>query len=176
VAGPEHVNHPSSDRLGWAAFEQVAPSMAAAGSDRFDRTGLVLVGTIRRDGTPRISPVEPLIAHGELWLGMMPRSTKALDLLRDPRVLVHSIVSDKDGSEGEFKLRGRAEEVRDPADRARFETALREHIGWSPEGTDYHLFTVSIESAVLTTFIGGEQVVTRWTAEDGERELKGSKG
>ena len=41
---------------------------------------------------------------------------KALDLLRDPRVTVHSVVADRSGTEGEFKVYGRAEDVRDPAD------------------------------------------------------------
>ena len=45
---------------------------------------------------------------GQLALGMMWRSMKALDLLRDPRCVVHSVVSDKDGTEGEFKVYGRA--------------------------------------------------------------------
>jgi hypothetical protein len=49
---------------------------------------VVLVATIRRDGTPRLSPVEPFVLEGELWLSMMPASTKAHDLDRDPLVLV----------------------------------------------------------------------------------------
>ena len=47
---------------------------------------------------PRISPVEPLIADGHLYLGMMWRSRKALDLLRDPRCTVHSTVSERNGT------------------------------------------------------------------------------
>ena len=30
---------------------------------------------------------------GELWLSMMPASTKARDLYRDPRILLHSIIT-----------------------------------------------------------------------------------
>ena len=44
----------------------------------------MLVGTIRKDGTPRISPNEPDFAVGRLFVSMMWRSKKALDLLRDP--------------------------------------------------------------------------------------------
>src|SRR5215469_15092027 len=76
--------------------------------------GLVLVATIRGDGTPRISPVEPYVLDGVLWLSMLWRSRKAADLLRDPRVLVHSVVTGRDGGEGEFKIRGTARAERDP--------------------------------------------------------------
>jgi hypothetical protein len=57
--------------------------------------GVVLAGTTRRDGSARISGVEPLIMDGELWLSMMPASTKARDLERDPRILLHSIVTSR---------------------------------------------------------------------------------
>src|SRR6266480_278345 len=95
----------------WAEFANEAPALAGDGAARFDATGLCLVGTLRGDGWPRISPVEPLIAHGELYLGMMPRSTKALDLLRDPRCTVHSTTCDRAGTEGDFKLYGRARAI-----------------------------------------------------------------
>jgi hypothetical protein len=36
------------------------------------------------------------------------RSKKAVDLLRDPRVVVHSVRSDKDGTDGDVKIYGRA--------------------------------------------------------------------
>ena len=99
----------------WAEFEHAVPELAALGRERFARAGIVLVGTIRTDGTPRISPVEFYVVEGELMLGMMWQSFKARDLLRDPRCLVHSVVTSRAGNEGEFKLRGRATDVRDPA-------------------------------------------------------------
>src|SRR5271155_3112682 len=101
----------------WAAFAGAAPELAARGLARFHATGLSLVGTLRRDGSPRISAVEPFIFEGELALGMMWRSMKALDLLRDPRCVVHSTISDKDGREGEFKVYGRVVAVEEPATR-----------------------------------------------------------
>src|ERR1700722_16535189 len=91
-----------------ADFAGAAPELAARGLARFHATGLALIGTLRRDGSPRISAVEPFIFERHLALGMMYRSMKALDLLRDPRCVVHSTISDKDGTEGEFKVYGRA--------------------------------------------------------------------
>ena len=55
---------------------------------------------------------------GELWLSMMWGSRKAADLARDERVLVHSIVTARDGAEGEVKLRGTVEAVDDARDPA----------------------------------------------------------
>jgi hypothetical protein len=96
----------------WSEFSAAAPELAALGLDLFDATGLCLLGTLRRDGSPRISPCEPFVVDGELMLGMMWRSKKALDLLRDPRLVVHSPQCDRNGATGDFKLYGRVNEVR----------------------------------------------------------------
>jgi hypothetical protein len=47
---------------------------------------------------------------GVLWLSMMWRSSKAADLARDPRILVHNAITGRDGQEGELKLRATADE------------------------------------------------------------------
>ena len=138
--------------MNWEEFKRDDPELAALGEERFERTGLVLIGTIRKDGWPRISPVEPLIVHGQLYLGMMWKSVKALDLLRDPRCTVHNTISDKNGTEGEFKVYGRAVDVRDPDTRQAYEKALREKMGWSPNEsgeTDYHVFSIDIVSVAF---------------------------
>ena len=133
----------------WQQFGAQAPELAALGEAQFARTGLALVGTLRRDGWPRISPVEPFIVEGQLYLGMMWRSVKALDLLRDPRCVVHSTVSNRDGTEGEFKVYGRAVEVNDPEERRRFGDAVFAAIGFRPEEPEFHCFAISIESVVF---------------------------
>jgi Pyridoxamine 5'-phosphate oxidase len=92
----------------WSEIDQGQPRLAELGRRLLIEPGVVLVGTTRRDGTPRISPVEPYILNGELMLSMMWGSRKAADLLRDPRILVHSIVVSRDGDDGEFKVRGTA--------------------------------------------------------------------
>jgi hypothetical protein len=146
----------------WQQFRGEAPEMAAAADDRLSDTGLVLVGTLRSDGWPRISPVEPVVMDGVLYLGMMYRSTKSLDLRRDSRVLVHSVVSDRDGKEGEVKMYGRARPVEDADERRRYSDALFAQIGWKPEG-DFDLFAVDIESAVVQRFDSdGQQTMSLW--------------
>jgi hypothetical protein len=146
----------------WSEFEAAAPELARRGRERFDATGLALVGSLRKDGWPRISPVEPFVYDGDIWLGMMWRSMKALDLRRDDRCVVHSTVADKDGTEGEFKLYGRAVEVHDREVRDGYCEVLKEAIGWAPEGDEWHLFKLDIDEAVHQIFGGGNHRTTRW--------------
>jgi len=102
----------------------MAPELATLGEQMLDRSGLVMLGTLRKNRCPRISPVEPLFADGELYLGMMWQSLKALDLIRDPRCTVHSPTSNHDGSEGDFKVYGRAVEIQDLDTRQRYCDAM----------------------------------------------------
>ena len=148
----------------WQQFGAQAPELAALGEAQFARTGLALVGTLRRDGWPRISPVEPFIVEGQLYLGMMWRSVKALDLLRDPRCVVHSTVSNRDGTEGEFKVYGRAVEVNDPEERRRFGDAVFAAIGFRPEEPEFHCFAISIESVVFSQLRDSEFHRQVWKA------------
>lgn len=151
--------------VSWAGFQAKSPDLAAAGEERFERSGVILLGTIRADGRPRISPVEPVITDGELYLGMMWQSRKALDLLRDPRCLVHSTVSDREGKDGEFKLYGRARVVADADDRERYCQALFAKIDWRPEGDEWHLFAVDVDEVVFQRFGDDDagHVWERWT-------------
>src|SRR5215213_2961382 len=126
----------------WTDFEAAAPRLAALGQEKLVAPGVVLVGTVRRDGSPRISPVEPFLFDGELWLSMLWGSHKAADLARDSRVLVHNIVTSRDGVAGEFKLRGRcrAEEDRDVHER--YADSVSAELGWRPDLGRVHLFAV----------------------------------
>jgi len=129
----------------WSEIERHQPHLADLGRQRLLGPGVVLVATIRRDGTPRLSPVEPFVMDGALWLSMMWDSTKATDLLRDPRILVHSVISSRDGGEGEFKVRGAARAENDTAVQSRYAQAVAESLGWEAEVGWFHLFEVSIE-------------------------------
>ena len=140
--------------VNWQEFAAQEPELAALGEGQFARTGLALVGTLRRDGWPRISPVEPFFVDGQLYLGMTWRSVKALDLLRDPRCVIHSTVSERDGTEGEFKVYGRALEVTDLEERWRFGEAVYSAICFRPEEPEFHCFAIAIESVVYSVLRG----------------------
>ena len=125
---------------------------------------MLLVGTIRRDGTPRISPVEPWLMDGELWLSMMWRSAKASDLLRDPRVLVHNAVSSRNGEDGEFKLRGAVRAEAGLAVQRRYAEQVAQALGWNPEPGKFHLFAVGFEQVSYIRYgdASGDQFVAQW--------------
>ncbi len=147
----------------WQEFREADRPFAELAEARIDGEGLVLVGTLRRNGWPRISPVEPLIVEGVLYLGMMWQSRKALDLLRDPRCVVHSVVRDKAGTEGDVKVYGRAVDVADADERQRYGRALEARIGWRPEG-DYHLFAVDITEVGYFVVAGEGHNTRTWAA------------
>jgi hypothetical protein len=140
----------------WQDFEEAAPELAALGRERIERDGFVLVGTIRRDGTPRISPVGAGIVAGHLALNILSDSLKARDLLRDPRILVHGVVVHAGDPNEEFKLRGRAIVVDSPEVRKGIE-----ELTWSPPPESI-VFSIDIEEAAFLAWAKGKVVVTRW--------------
>ena len=148
----------------WREFAQQDPELAALGQERLDRNGLLMLATLRKNGWPRISPVEPLFFNGQLYLGMMWRSQKALDLLRDSRCTVHNAVSDRHASEGEFKVYGRALAITDSDERERYAEAVFRKIGFRPEEPEYHCFAIDIQSAAANTLIGEKFQHQVWKA------------
>ena len=98
----------------WSEIEAEAPELAALARGFLDAYVHKTLATLRRDGSPRISGSEVIFAGGELWLGSMWRSLKALDLQRDPRFALHSGSPDPEaGWRGDAKLAGRVEEITD---------------------------------------------------------------
>jgi hypothetical protein len=67
-------------------LELGAPEIADRGLARLNATRVALLGTVRRDGAPRISPVEPYLVAGQLFVGAMASSRKAADLRPGPAV------------------------------------------------------------------------------------------
>lgn len=128
-----------------AIWKPEQPRLAELGRKKLAGPGVVLVATIRRDGAPRVSPVEPLFWDEDLWLAMGWGTRKAADLIRDPRILVHSVVTDRNGAQGEYKLRGRALPEDDPGVQARFADEAAKRVGWRAEIGKFHLFRVDVE-------------------------------
>ncbi|HET8606120.1 MAG TPA: pyridoxamine 5'-phosphate oxidase family protein [Gaiellaceae bacterium] len=147
----------------WADVEAQQPRLAAVGLEKLGSPGVVLVGTVRRDGSPRITPVEPFFWEGELWLTMGLDSWKARDLTRDPRVLVHSIVTSPDGRAGEYKLRGRAILEDDPGLNESVADAVASRKDYEPVPGKFHLFRVEIDEIAFVRWgDDNDQYLTRW--------------
>lgn len=153
----------------WDAFERACPAIATLARGRFAGDELAIVGTIRRDGSPRISLNEPDFAAGRLFVSMMWRSRKALDLLRDPRIAVHSVTGNKEGTDGDVKLYGSVVDESDPEVRAAFREAIRVRTGWAPDEPNYHCFSVDVASAGYIRF--GDAEVLAWDPDRGLRRL-----
>jgi hypothetical protein len=150
----------------WSDFEGLQPRLAAIGRAKLGGPGVVLVGTIRSDGSPRLSPVEPLFWRADLWLSMGWHTRKAQDLWRDPRILVHNIVTSREGDGGEYKVRGLAVGDEDAGVHRDYAAEVQRTLGWSPEPGRFHLFRVDVEDVTFIRWDSrtNDQYVTRWPA------------
>ena len=153
--------------MDWGEFAQASPDLAALGWERFSSRELCMLGTLRSSGWPRISPCELDLVDRELMLGMMWRSPKALDLLRDDRCVLHSCTSDRKGTEGDFKLYGRGRPVEEQERLEGYKRAIRARLDWEPEGP-FHLFAIDVESAGFMVF-GQERYGLAWSLDRGTR-------
>lgn len=157
--------------MSWAELEAAAPEIARRGKERLEQTRVALLGTLRKDGSPRISPVEPFLTRGHLLFGAMSWSSKTRDLLRDPRCVLHSAVSGPDAGEGELKLYGRAaeagEELRDAPSGGWWLEQPREAAT---------VFALDIEQAVFISWDldRGQMTLRRWSPRRGFRETSRS--
>lgn len=91
----------------WAEFEAQAPEIGAAGRRLLFHLGFGLgyLATIRRDGSPRLHPINVCITGGRLLAFLVP-SPKLADLRRDPRYALHTTGSES--VDDELEIGGRA--------------------------------------------------------------------
>lgn len=157
--------------MNWDELERAAPIIAQLGKKQLNRTRVALLGTLRRDGSPRISPIEPYLSQGHLVFGGMSWSRKTNDLMRDPRCALHSAITSPDSGEGELKLYGRATVA---------ESAIRDGCqdGWWLERprSVATVFVLDIEEAAFISWALGEGklIVRRWSLEGGYTEKERS--
>jgi hypothetical protein len=134
----------------WSDVIADAPNFAERVSAAFRAGTNKTLATIRSDGSPRISGTELEFVDGRITLGMMPRSRKLADVLRDPRVALHSPTLEPSAvgtlDAGDAKLAGVLVEFPDPA---------------NPTGMSFEL---DVSEVVLTTVdvARGLLVVESW--------------
>ena len=160
----------------WSEVEQAVPDLAAAVRAAFDAHKHKVLATLRADGSPRVSGNEVTFLDGDIWMGMMHRSVKALDLLRDPRLAVHSATADPEMTIGDAKLSGRAVEVTDPEAIQRYSSSSAEEqpAGDEQAAEPFHLFRVDIGEVSIVR-IGDPPdhlVIEFWSAETGYRRTE----
>jgi hypothetical protein len=142
----------------WEELVAADPELAAHVRRCFAIRKHATLATLRRNGSPRISGTEVEFAKdGEVYLGMMPGSLKALDLRRDPRLALHCPTEDPPESDpmswiGDAKLAGRGVEVSDVA-----------------RTDEPHRFRIDVTEVVLTTVApaGDRLLIRSWHPERG---------
>ena len=142
--------------MSWQWLENQAPDLAAFGVARLNGQ-VAYLATVRKDGSPRVHPVTPIIGQGHLFVFMEPTSPKGHDLRRDGRYALHCSVSDGSGASGEFHVSGHAQLVDQSEVRA-----LAVHLASYTPADRYILFELTVESAASTVYADGQAVRTQW--------------
>jgi Pyridoxamine 5'-phosphate oxidase len=138
----------------WETFEREQPAMAEAGRRLIYQQGpggpgYAFLGTVRRDGGPRVHPISPVIAGGALYAFIVNLGYKYHDLLREPRYALHAFPPPAGGEE--FYLTGSAFPVTAAAERE----AVREATGGALGNQEFEvLFRFDIERALYTKWEG----------------------
>ena len=142
--------------MSWMALEDGAPELATLGADRL-KAGVAYLATVRKDGSPRVHPVTPIIGQGRLFVFMDATSPKGHDLRRDGRYAIHCGVSDTSGGDGEFIVAGRADLVEDSVTRS----IACQSASYTPADR-YMLFELSVRSDLSTIYNNGRPEHQRW--------------
>lgn len=148
----------------WDEVEAAAPELAAQVRRCFAIRKHATLATLRKDGSPRISGTEVEFGEdGNVYLGMMSGSRKALDLRRDPRLALHCPTEDAPEGDpsawiGDAKIAGRG--VEEPAQ--------------GPSGPESgveggHRFRIDITEVVHTAVRGDRLVIRSWHPDRGLR-------
>ena len=145
--------------MSWRDLEQNTPELAAFGESRLHGQ-VAYLATVRKDGSPRVHPVTPIIGQGHLFVFMEPTSPKGHDLRRDGRYALHCAVGDTGGTGGEFTVSGQAQFIENPDLRA-----LAVQLAPYAPADRYVLFELSIDSALSTVYEGEGITRQRWQRE-----------
>lgn len=146
--------------MSWKEFEEDSPELASLGFEKLNRV-ITYLAMSKKDGSPRLNPVTPFIENGMLFMFTEPSSPKIQDLRRDGRYVMHNAVS-REGPLIEFLVSGKAEEISDPAVRAR-----TERIAAVPVVDDsYALFEFQVKRVLVVEYDEEKKkVIHRWSRE-----------
>ena len=158
----------------WDEFTAGAPRISEIFTRRHAATrNLCLLATLRSDGFPRISPIEPRIFEGRLVVGGMPGTTKFHDLARDPRFCLHTATVDTEVKEGDAKLWGTVVDVPDKALHQRWAEALFEETGFDLRGQEFDTFYAADLTGASAVEVGdGHMDVVIWKPGEPERVVR----
>ncbi|WP_327114868.1 pyridoxamine 5'-phosphate oxidase family protein [Nocardia sp. NBC_01730] len=158
----------------WSAFVEEAPRVAEIFTRRHRAAGnLCMLGTLRSDGFPRISPIEPRVFEGMLVIAGMPGTTKFRDLARDPRFCLHTATVDTNVSDGDAKLFGTVVDLPDKEVHARFAQKLFDDSGFDIRGQEFdHFYIADLTGASTVEVVVDHLDITIWKPGAGERVVR----
>ncbi|MGW0183404.1 pyridoxamine 5'-phosphate oxidase family protein [Nocardia sp. NPDC003345] len=158
----------------WSDFTAEAPRISEIFRRRHIATSnLCMLATLRSDGYPRISPVEPIIFEEKLVIVGMPGTTKFRDLVRDARFCLHTATVDTMVTEGDAKIFGTVVDDPDTGLHARFAQHLFEDSGMDLRDQPFEHFFVADLTSASAVEVGDELLkVTIWKPGEGERVVE----
>ena len=146
----------------WADIEKSEPGLASRIRARFEGHPHHVLGTVRLDGSPRLSGINVFFNEGRLWFGSMASARKVDDIRRDPRVAFYSATLDEHMNGGDASISGTARPL-----------SAETVSVWRPESpTDGDFFEVDIIRLHLVEVVAEELVVSMWDNARGLRIVK----
>ena len=146
----------------WQAFADSAPELAELGLKLLSKYGAAFLATVRKDGSPRLHPVVPIITQGNLFV--FCGGPKVHDLKRDGRYNLHALI---DRDDTEFLVAGHAIFLNDERTmRAAVAQAAPYKVPDDPADLTHQLFHFEIERAHATTWFHPGQPDTHPTHTD----------
>jgi hypothetical protein len=140
----------------WKQFADDAPDLAARARDRFETAERHVLATRTLTGSPRVSGAEVGFWEDDLWVGSSSRSGRSMDLLVDPRCVLHSNPGDGSRASGDVKVDGVVRST--PTDDGRRADALAA----AGRGEPFQLFWLDLARVVVTTVDGAVTRVETW--------------
>lgn len=135
-----------------------------------------VLGTLRHDGSPRLSGIDCYLGDGRLCIASAPGTLKGRDLRRDPRMSLHSIPWDsrrlqpdaEDPGTADAKVSGRAGLLADAHVIEAIRRSLADACAAEPPEA-FELFEVDIDSVAVMFPEDGRLVVDQWSPTGGRK-------
>jgi hypothetical protein len=146
----------------WSDIENNEPELARLVRARFECHPHHVLGTVRADGSPRLSGINVFFSDGHLWWGSMTGARKAVDVRRDQRVALYSAPLHEDMTGGDASISGLVIPI--DGDMVR---------QWKPETpADGEFFEVDVTRLHLVEVVDDELVISMWDKANGLRIVK----
>ncbi|MFP5343461.1 MAG: pyridoxamine 5'-phosphate oxidase family protein [Candidatus Limnocylindria bacterium] len=158
----------------WSRFEAESPHVAEIFRRRHRAAAnLCFLATLRADGFPRISPMEPRIFEDHLVLVGMPGTNKFRDLARDPRFSLHTASIDPNVGDGDAKVWGLAAHLDDADFQVRWAESVFQESGYDLRGQRFDPFYVAdLRGASSLEVVDDALRITIWKPGEGERVVE----